>query len=421
MLTLKIKIGKGDFRRTKIEVPKSFESFHAEVTKYLGFENKPEWDGYKILYEDDEGDLIHLVDDADLKEALRQVSETQFLRITVKSDRPSRCPRRRQHSASEHHHAHHHAHHQAHQQATPAACPFPFSSFGNLPFAEIARGYLPQLLNNPALRGIADGMIENGAIRIVTNYICDNCEKQIAGDRYHSTTQEDFDICSACYGTEVGTKLMELHKFERISSIQSLVDCLGKGGTFDAFFKEGKAQEDIAVVHHAICDQCNNKIVGVRNKCIDCPDYDECNVCRPKSTHDVTHKFFTIHDPRVRSIPEDVLAQHVLQKEEAKRELQRKEEEEQQRKLKEEQERKREEQERKFKEEQEELKRASRLVPIPLIKPTAPPKVEEREVSAFEANLKTLESMGFTDRKKNIQVLVRNRNKLFESIQELLN
>merc|ERR1712137_398541 len=52
-------------------------------------------------------------------------------------------------------------------------------------------------------------------------------------------------------------------------------------------------------------------------------------------------------------------------------------------------------------------------------KPTAP-KPEPKPASAFEANLQTLESMGFTDRKRNIQVLVRNRNKLFESIQELL-
>jgi len=74
--------------------------------------------------------------------------------------------------------------------------------------------------------------------------------------------------------------------------------------------------------------------------------------------------------------------------------------------------------------------------PIPLVKPVEVPKpvevkpveapkpsapVEpEREPSAFEKNLQTLESMGFTDRKKCIQALVRNRNQLFETIQELL-
>ena len=39
---------------------------------------------------------------------------------------------------------------------------------------------------------------------------------------------------------------------------------------------------------------------------------------------------------------------------------------------------------------------------------------------ALNANLKTLESRGFIDRRRNIQVLVRQRNRLFEAIQELL-
>ena len=69
-------------------------------------------------------------------------------------------------------------------------------------------------------------------------------------------------------------------------------------------------------------------------------------------------------------------------------------------------------------------------VPTPSAPPidvVAPPKKEEepkeepkKPRTAFESNLEHLEGMGFTDRKINIQVLVRNRNNLDDSIQELL-
>jgi len=35
--------------------------------------------------------------------------------------------------------------------------------------------------------------------------------------------------------------------------------------------------------HHAICDNCNNQIVGTRHKCNECLDYDLCSQCIEKS------------------------------------------------------------------------------------------------------------------------------------------
>lgn len=33
------------------------------------------------------------------------------------------------------------------------------------------------------------------------------------------------------------------------------------------------------------CDDCNNNIVGLRFKCLDCPDFDLCSNCEPKNLH----------------------------------------------------------------------------------------------------------------------------------------
>jgi hypothetical protein len=264
---------------------------------------------------------------------------------------------------------------------------------------------LPEMLANPNIRSMAEGLVNSnaGLVRIVTNYLCDNCDKEIAGERYKSTTQENFDLCSTCALSATGAELEKIHKFKKITAFESLIACLNNGGTFDAAFETEQVPK--VQQHCASCDICSQMIVGDRYKCLDCLDYDECASCRSASKHD--HEFYCISDVTVRSIPAEVMAVHKAKKAEAEQAAAAKKaaEEEAAKKA-------------------SELEQASRKVParvhhVAAPVPSAPVEVA-REPSAFEKNLQTLEGMGFTDRKKNIQVLVRNRNRLFESIQELL-
>ena len=61
------------------------------------------------------------------------------------------------------------------------------------------------------------------------------------------------------------------------------------------------------VRHNAICDGCDNKIVGVRHKCLNCPDWDYCDTCmKTASTKHPLHRFAPIYTP----IPDLKIVQH---------------------------------------------------------------------------------------------------------------
>lgn len=62
--------------------------------------------------------------------------------------------------------------------------------------------------------------------------------------------------------------------------------------------------------HRANCDVCSKTIMGVRYKCLDCPDYDECSKCRGNGMlHAEGHSFYALKDPSA-TVPDDVLKKH---------------------------------------------------------------------------------------------------------------
>mmetsp|Transcript_35081 Transcript_35081/g.47909 ORF Transcript_35081/g.47909 Transcript_35081/m.47909 type:complete len:523 (-) Transcript_35081:159-1727(-) len=67
--------------------------------------------------------------------------------------------------------------------------------------------------------------------------------------------------------------------------------------------EKAEEEKDERVVHPAICDVCEERIVGIRFKCFSCPDYDLCEKCEQKAGeyHDPSHPFLKMTKPEQRA------------------------------------------------------------------------------------------------------------------------
>ncbi|KAG0202321.1 hypothetical protein BGX28_005142 [Mortierella sp. GBA30] len=122
------------------------------------------------------------------------------------------------------------------------------------------------------------------------NVYCDNCLIIIQGVRWKCQDCANYDLCHACH-CFAGMRHPN-HTFRPIE--KSEAESEQASGASHSLNRP--AQE---VVHHlASCDVCLSPIVGVRHKCLHCPDYDLCQGCHPLAQiHHKGHTFIPISHP----------------------------------------------------------------------------------------------------------------------------
>lgn len=116
---------------------------------------------------------------------------------------------------------------------------------------------------------------------------CNNCIGSFAEKEFlHCNACEDFDLCKACFAKNQ-------HGHHPMHGFTPAVIGTEMPENIKVKLAPGRNQ-----MHHAICDGCDKYIMGVRHKCLDCPDWDYCASCHPNA-HFVHpgHRFVPIYTP----------------------------------------------------------------------------------------------------------------------------
>jgi len=175
----------------------------------------------------------------------------------------------------------------------------------------------------------------------------------------------------------------------------------------------GEKEPEISItIHPAVCDVCNERIVGIRWKCVTCPDYDLCNSCKQKNVHN-EHKFVQIdrvyNGKSCRS--QCPYQRKTEEKEQPKTESPKVESPKVESPKVESP---------KVEPKVESPKKEERAPESPKRETSKPIDIPLKKESPFESKLKQLEEMGFINRGRNIEVLVKNKGDMVLVVRDLL-
>lgn len=116
---------------------------------------------------------------------------------------------------------------------------------------------------------------------------CNNCVAVLPEREFVTcTTCADFDLCLKCH-------INNKHGHHPAHGLKPATEDTVLPLNSAAMLAPGRN-----VRHSAICDGCDKKILGVRHKCLNCPDWDFCGDCikDAQNTHP-RHRFAAIYEP----------------------------------------------------------------------------------------------------------------------------
>ncbi|THH02356.1 hypothetical protein EW026_g520 [Hermanssonia centrifuga] len=123
---------------------------------------------------------------------------------------------------------------------------------------------------------------------------CDGCNKGIVGIRHKCLSCPNFDYCTQCLSNPDERFMHDLaHAFLPVP----------KPGDLNQLLAVRAACQEPAppVVHKGVaCNECRDEIIGVRHRCLDCPDFDLCELCisrGAKQDHNSAHQFLELVKP----------------------------------------------------------------------------------------------------------------------------
>ncbi|KAL7285558.1 hypothetical protein ACG7TL_000662 [Trametes sanguinea] len=144
------------------------------------------------------------------------------------------------------------------------------------------------------------------------NVMCDMCNQEIVGLRHKCLDCPDYDLCEGCFRTPfLRSQHHPAHEFFAIDKPGEIIvhtvfsgDGEREPDRFNQQARESvprvRSRDVEPVVHNALCNLCDSRIRGDRFKCLDCPDYDLCQLCY-KIVHDQHpgHGFVKVSEPAI--------------------------------------------------------------------------------------------------------------------------
>ncbi|KAI0756244.1 hypothetical protein C8Q80DRAFT_1127522 [Daedaleopsis nitida] len=128
------------------------------------------------------------------------------------------------------------------------------------------------------------------------NVICDVCNNQIVGVRYKCLDCPDYDLCEQCTSTP---HLRNLHPAaHEFFGIEKPGEVIVHTPLPRATPSRPQQRDIEPIVHNATCNMCDSRIRGDRFKCLNCPDYDVCQLCyKITSEQHPDHGFVKVSEP----------------------------------------------------------------------------------------------------------------------------